>query len=411
MTRSPDEWQRTVARRLGSRTMSSWSTTWSVSEQLCDLVRQTTVKPVARLWLQSHTWIHRHKAGFGFFFRIGTSTLLSFELANSLGFRLPLWAVLTAIIVTQMSVGRSLKATIDYLVGTIGGAIYGGIVGILIGHDSQVALLAGLAIAVGPLALIAVVRQSMTAAPITAAIVLLVPTITHSSAIDSAMERVLEVALGAVIGLAMSFLLFPSSAYGVVIETAARTLERLALALAEVMTGLTEALDVAGLHRIQDGLGEDLMQLNLVGAEAERERLLRISRAPDTGPLLRTLLRLRHDLVMIGRAAAAPLPISLHERLKPLAEVAAALGDFLRASAAALLARHLPPDIDGVESALDSCAAAVATVRDNGLTRCLSTEETERFFALCFGLEQMRHNLRDLHRCVAEWAQSPAPDE
>jgi uncharacterized membrane protein YccC len=332
-------------------------------------------------------------------------------LANSLGFRLPLWAVLTAIIVTQMSVGRSLKATIDYLVGTIGGAIYGGIVGILIGHDSQVALLAGLAIAVGPLALIAVVRQSMTAAPITAAIVLLVPTITHSSAIDSAMERVLEVALGAVIGLAMSFLLFPSSAYGVVIETAARTLERLALALAEVMTGLTEALDVAGLHRIQDGLGEDLMQLNLVGAEAERERLLRISRAPDTGPLLRTLLRLRHDLVMIGRAAAAPLPISLHERLKPLAEVATALGDFLRASAAALLARHLPPDIDGVESALDSCAAAVATVRDNGLTRCLSTEETERFFALCFGLEQMRHNLRDLHRCVAEWAQSPAPDE
>jgi hypothetical protein len=149
----------------------------------------------------------------------------------------------------------------------------------------------------------------------------------------------------------------------------------------------------------------------MVGAEAERERLLRISRAPDTGPLVRTLLRLRHDLVMIGRAAAAPLPISLHERLKPLAEVAAALGDFLRASAAALLARHLPPDIDGVESALDSCAAAVATVRDNGLTRCLSTEETERFFALCFGLEQMRHNLRDLHRCVAEWAQSPAPDE
>ena len=35
-------------------------------------------------------------------------------------------------LVTQMSVGRSLKATFDYLVGTVGGAIYGGAIGVLI---------------------------------------------------------------------------------------------------------------------------------------------------------------------------------------------------------------------------------------------------------------------------------------
>lgn len=46
-----------------------------------------------------------------------------------------------------MSVGRSLKATIDYLMGTMGGAICGGVFGALLGHDSEVALLAGLAIA------------------------------------------------------------------------------------------------------------------------------------------------------------------------------------------------------------------------------------------------------------------------
>jgi hypothetical protein len=34
---------------------------------------------------------------------------------------------------------------------------------------------------------------------------------------------------------------------------------------------------------------------------------------------------------------------------------------------------------------------------------------TERFFALGFALEQMRHNLHDLHRCVTEWAQLPGP--
>ncbi len=38
-----------------------------------------------------------------------------------------LWAVLTAVILTQMSVGRSVKATIDYSFGMLGGAIYAGL--------------------------------------------------------------------------------------------------------------------------------------------------------------------------------------------------------------------------------------------------------------------------------------------
>jgi len=154
-------------------------------------------------------------------------------------------------------------------------------------------------------------RQSLTAAPITAAIVLLVPTFTQATPIASAVDRVLEVTLGAITGLTISFVLFPSSAYGLAIEAAARMLERLAAAVGELMAGLKDALDVDALHRIQDGIGESLIQLNLVGAEAERERAVRVSSAPDTGPLLRTLLRLRHDLVMIGRAAVAPLPPSL----------------------------------------------------------------------------------------------------
>ena len=63
----------------------------------------------------------------------------------------------------------------------------------------------------GPLALIAAMRQSLTAAPITAAIVLLVPTFTQATPIASAVDRVLEVTLGAITGLTISFVLFPSS--------------------------------------------------------------------------------------------------------------------------------------------------------------------------------------------------------
>ena len=60
--------------------------------------------------------------------RVTVAAIVALVAAQLLGLPLPLWAVLTAMIVTQMSVGRSLKATGDYLVGTVGGAIYGGAV-------------------------------------------------------------------------------------------------------------------------------------------------------------------------------------------------------------------------------------------------------------------------------------------
>jgi uncharacterized membrane protein YccC len=409
MTRLPIEWRRAppAVRLTGRLFITSWIGPWYTSEQLVDGLRERALTRLAQLWIRSSAWLRLHKARLGLLFRVTASALLSFELAHWLGLLMPLWAVLTAIIVTQLNVGRSLKASLDYLGGTIGGAIYGAAVGVLVGGGSEVALLTGLAIAVGPLALIAATRQSLTAAPITAAIVLLVPALTHASPIAAAADRMLEVALGAVIGLTISFVLFPSNAYRLAIEAAARTLDRLAHALGELMGSLKGGLELGALHRIQDGIGEALMELNVVGAEAERERAARISSAPDTGLLLRTLLRLRHDLVIIGRAAVSPLPEDLQARLDPLTQVAAAIGDFLRASGAALLARRLPPRLDGVESALDSYAAAIDTIRHDGLTRCHPSEVTERFFALCFALEQMRHNLGDLHRCVAEWAQLP----
>jgi hypothetical protein len=181
-------------------------------------------------------------------------------------------------------------------------------------------------------------------------------------------------------------------------------IDRLANAFGELITGLKVGLGPGALHRIQDGIGETFLELNAIGAEAERERAARLSSAPDIGPLLLTLLKLRHDLVIIGRAAASPLPQTL--QVEPLTDLATAIGDFLRAIGTALRARRPPPCIDGVASAFHSYAAAIETIRQEGTTRCLPSDVIERFFALCFGLEQIGHNLRDLHRCVAEWAQA-----
>ncbi len=363
-------------------------------------MRRTT-----RLWTGLRALVRHRRVELALSIRVTIAALVSLALAQFLQLPLPLWAVLTAVIVTQMSVGRSLKATFDYLVGTLGGAIYGGAIGVLIPHSSEIALLAVLALAVSPLALIAAINPRFSVAPITAIIVLLIPTMTHASPIASALDRVIEVALGGVTGLVVSFLLWPSSAHPLVVEAAARTLDQMARALGELLAGLTQGLDVDSLHRIQDGIGQALVQMNVVGAEAERERSAGLAVGPDTGPLLRTLLRLRHDLVMIGRAATSPLPEAFRSRLEsPLAHTGGAFADYLRASGAALLAGRRPPSLNAVESVLDTYAAEIAALRREGLTRSLPGDAAERFFALGFALEQMHNNSKDLERCVAEWA-------
>jgi hypothetical protein len=134
-----------------------------------------------------------------------------------------------------------------------------------------------------------------------------------------------------------------------------------------------------------------------------------LSSGPDTGPLLRTLQRLRHDLVMIGRASVVPLPADVQARLaRPLSDVSSAIVGYMRAAAAALRSGSGTVEIAPVDAALQAYAAEVAAIRSEGLIRGVAVDVAERFFALGFSLEQMRQNLNDLDRCHSEWGEKPA---
>jgi uncharacterized membrane protein YccC len=352
--------------------------------------------------------LRRERAQLKLAVRLVVAALLSLALAQLLQLPLPLWAVLTAVLVTQMSVGRSLKATTDYLAGTLGGAIYGGAIAMLVPHSTDIALLAAVGLAVAPLAVVAAINPSLSAAPVTAIIVVLVPPNIFASPIDSILDRLLEVGLGGVTGFLVSLVLLPSSAHRQVAETAAHALDRMARALGALLAGLMRGFDIDSLHRLQDGIGSTLAELQEVGAEAEHERSAHLAFGAETGPLLRTLLRLRHDIVMIGRGASVPLPEAFRSRLEPpLAQVASAFTRYLSESGAALLARRAPPSLDDVEAALAHYASTITDLRRDGLTRGLSVDAAERLFAIGFALEQMHQNFKDLARCVAEWAALP----
>ncbi len=164
-------------------------------------------------------------------------------------------------------------------------------------------------------------------------------------------------------------------------------------------------LDEAPLLRLQDNIGEALVRLQAIILEAKHERMARLTAEPDQGSLARTMLRLRHDLVMIWRAALVPLPEAFQARLGPwLTRVGAASDNYLRACARALLARRGPPPMDSITAALDGYATEMATLRREGLTRDLPTHSVEQVFALGFALDQLRQHFADLARCVAEFS-------
>src|SRR5246127_937695 len=114
---------------------------------------------------------HRYRLQLILALRVTVAAVSALALAQALHLRLPLWAVLTSLIVTQMSLGRSVKVATDYLMGTFGGVAYGGALAILIPHDNEWALLAVLALAVAPLAFIAAFRANFNVLPVTAIIV------------------------------------------------------------------------------------------------------------------------------------------------------------------------------------------------------------------------------------------------
>lgn len=339
--------------------------------------------------------------------RVTVAVLLAFVVGHVLGVPLAgLWAVLTALIVTQMSVGGSLKASIEYLVGTLGGAVYAGAIATLIPHDNEPALVAVLAFALGPMALLAAMNPSFRAAPFTAAVVVLGATTTHAGPIGAALYRVLEVALGAAAGIVVSLLVLPARAHVLVAGAGARTLELMAQALPDLLAGFLRQLDLARMSAVHADIFAAFAQVDTRASEARREQMTYLAAEPDPGPLLRTLLRLRHDLVMLGRAAATPLPERLQARLGPLlTRFGEAAGEYLRASGIALKAGNEAPPLAAVEAAVEAFAAEVAVLRREGLLRELPTDDVERFYTLSFALEQLHRNFDDLARCLTEFAQ------
>ena len=286
--------------------------------------------------------------------RMTASGLTAFAVAHMLHIPLQgLWLILTAIVVTQMSAGGSVRATLEYIIGTVGGAVYGAIIGVLVPHNTLLTQAFIMALAIAPLAYVAAFNPNFRVAPFSAVLVILIAGQFGEGPIESAITRSGEVALGGLIAVAVSLLVFPQRANHMRLSAAVRLLEQFARNLPQLLTGFTAGIDAAENSRIQNDIGAAVTRFQQITTEAQHELLITLASQPDPGPLSRTMLRLRHDLVILGRAGIKPLPDALLARLsEPLTKVGAAASAFLNDSAAALGQRNAPPPLDAYEAAL-----------------------------------------------------------
>jgi uncharacterized membrane protein YccC len=360
-----------------------------------------------KLWNDLCGWVVTNAAALRLCFRMTVAGLLAYVLAELFALPQGYWAVFSAIIIMQASVGGSIKATTDRLIGTVGGAVAGGAVAYLFPHTSALSLGVALVIALVPLMLVAALWPNYRIAPLTAVIVLLTPGAQQLGPLDSAFYRIVEITLGSFVGLGVSLVLLPARAHALVVSAAARMLGHLADLLGDWLAVLVGSGDRARITQLQDDIRGGMARLEIVAGEARQERQTYLTHEFDPDPLVRTIFRLRNDVVMIGRAAAEPLPEPIGARLRePLEKVSQAAQGFLRACADALRDRKHPPVLDAVGQALANFVATVEGLRREGATRALPAENLGRLYALEFVLEQLRQNSEDFRNRVIECARA-----
>lgn len=315
--------------------------------------------------------------------RITIAAMAAYLLSVAVNLPEALWSVITALIVVQTSVGGTIGVGLDRLIGTLAGAVIGGIAASA--HAIWPVLPIGplLLVAVAPLSLFAVKKPSYRVAPVTAALMLL---LVHGveAPLVIALDRVLEIFIGCVVGIAVAILVLPYRAEQQLVDRVAAGL-RLLAQLVTLQLGARSPAELARIDALNGQMRSLLAGCEATMADVRREHRMHLGRR-DPEPLFRTLRRLRSDVAILDRAMA-----QLGDADAPplLAAVATTLTHTLEAAAKAL-PRRAPP--------------ASLTPVDDAIAACFGAPVADRLLSLSFALEAVRRDCGDLMERVTERA-------
>jgi uncharacterized membrane protein YccC len=327
--------------------------------------------------------------------RLMTSALAAHVLVHLLGLPQGYWAVITAIIVIQSNVGGSLKAARDRLLATLLGALCG-LLAVVVLPPPGPAGIGTFLLALLPTTLASAANPVFRIAPVTAAMMLMSPS--HLPPLELGFERVLEIALGGLVGIAVALTVLPARAHRDLRDAAHDVLGQMALMFEPLLNGLSGSRDEAALRLRHRKIRTMIARLEGLAEEARRERLARLTEERDPDALVAIIRRLQTSFLLLGRATLRPLPESAAAILdKPLRDAAAGLRDDLTAVAQAVVRREPPPDPAGIDAALRLIDESLGELRAAGILRTLTIEQLQSLYAVAFAFAQFRRDLIELH--------------
>lgn len=153
---------------------------------------------------QVTTWLTGHARDMRYALRMTLAAAVSFVAADELELTQPTWAVISAIVVSRAAANDAMRSGRDRIVGTLTGALLGVI--LAFGRPLGVPELVLIVVGVGALAFAFTFYKAFAAAPIALVIVLASDPTARESSVTTALHRLTEVALGAVIAIVFAWL-------------------------------------------------------------------------------------------------------------------------------------------------------------------------------------------------------------
>ncbi len=331
--------------------------------------------------------------------RVAVAATAAYSAYHLFGLPQGYWAVFSAVIVVQSSIGATLTLSIERMMGTVAGAVIGGLAVWLHPHTA-LGLGVAIALSVAVASFAAAARADLKVAPITAVIMLISPTGQAMGPLETAVLRVVEIGIGSLIGVLATMLIFPARAHHAATERIRAVMGDVATMLEGCAARLRgeEAEVFANAASIRAGL--TAVEAALADAGRERSTRLGTHQLPDA--IGRTLWRLRNDAVVMARIAESGLPEQAR-RMAPAAEaLLRAQATFLRLCADRLNDGRI--DRVGLSAAHDAFQAAVDEVRRERLTTDLTVEGVSPLFGAVFAAESLYRNLGDLADRIEEAA-------
>lgn len=338
-------------------------------------------------------------------FRATVAGVVAYALAYGLALPNGYWAVLSAVLVVQSTIGASLRVALDRALGTIVGGVVG--VAAAVASEGSVSLtMVTLAIAIFITAALSARSVSYKLAPATVVIVLLADPAGHAPWL-AGLHRVFEIGVGGIVGMLAAVFILPERALFSLFPHCAEALRLCARLLESGRDGLLgRGLDPAALDRLNTQARAALRAADARIAEARTERAGGFASHADPAPVVRNCRRLWHSVIILLRVADQPLGEPVAGRVAPALDAAvAALAANMEVLAERLDGEAAP---DLAEKATAAAAAVVALeaqaerLNTEGGLDAVRGDTLAALFSAVTACTQARENLEDLAARLAE---------